>query len=445
MAGHETEESVLRSGAVVSRARRIDATLRGALRAFPGPRVAWSPPDGPALVGCESAATITASGSDRFDAIREEADAVFASIDADAEGSPPDALAPRLVGGFSFHDDFRSAPPWRGFPGARFVLPRVTVVEADGETWLSVTEAGPDATPASAAAALDATEERIERAPHRVGPSPGVASAERVPDRAGWREQVESALERIAAAELEKVVLAGRLIARLHGTFRLADALSRLDRAYPGCYRFAVDPGMGASFFGATPERLITREGSRVRTVALAGSVGRGGTEREDQRLAAELEASAKMRHEHDLVVGAIRDQLGSVAADVTVGEAGIRKLPNVQHLETPISANLADGTHVLNLVEALHPTPAVGGLPPEVAARTIAETERFDRGWYAAPVGWFDAAGNGTFAVGIRSAVAGGETATLFAGNGIVADSDPAEEWDELQLKYRPILDQLG
>jgi menaquinone-specific isochorismate synthase len=444
MAGHEKAESVLRSGAVVSRGRRIDATLRGALRAFPGPRVAWSPPEGPTLVGCETAATITANGPGRFDAIREQASAVFDAVDADAEGVPPDALAPRLVGGFSFHDDFRSAPPWRGFPGARFVLPRVTVVVADGETWLSVTEAGPDATPSSAADALDAATARIERAPDRNGPSPGIATVERVPDRAGWREQVEGAIARIATGELEKVVLAGRLTARLHGTFRLADALSRLDQAYPGCYRFAVDPGMGAAFFGATPERLVTREGSRVRTVALAGSVGRGGTEHEDERLAAELAGSPKMRHEHDLVVGAIRDQLRTVAADVSVGDSGVRKLANVQHLETPISADLVDGTHVLDLVEALHPTPAVGGLPPEAAARTIAETERFDRGWYAAPVGWFDAAGNGTFAVGIRSAVAGATTATLFAGNGIVADSDPAEEWDELQLKYRPILDQL-
>jgi len=444
MARREGEEVVRRTGSVVSRGRRIDATLRGALRAFPGPRVAWSPPEGPALVGCEAAATITAAGPDRFASIREQAREVFAPIDVDAEGDPPAALAPRLVGGFSFHDEFRPAPPWHGFPGARFVLPRVTVLDVDDETWLTVTETGPDATPASVTAALDAAEERIERAPHRNGPPPGVAAAERVPDRAGWREQVERALERIAAGALEKVVLAGRLTARLHGAFRLSDALAHLDRAYPGCYRFAVDPGMGAAFFGATPERLITREGSRVRTGALAGSVGRGGTEREDERLAAELESSPKIRHEHDLVVSAIHDQLRSVAADVAVGDASVRKLANVQHLETPITADLNGGTHVLELVEALHPTPAVGGLPPDAAERTIADTERFDRGWYAAPVGWFDADGNGTFAVGIRSAVAGGSTATLFAGNGIVADSDPDDEWDELQLKYRPILDQL-
>jgi menaquinone-specific isochorismate synthase len=444
MARREVEGSVRRREPVVIRARPVDATPESGLRAFAGPRISWSPPEGPTLVGCGAAATITAGGGGRFEAVRSEAARLFDALDFATDGSPPDALAPRLVGGFSFHDDFDAAPPWRGFPNARFVLPRVQVLEAGGRTWLSVSEAGPGATPGSVEEGLDDAAARIERAPGRGGPSPGVASVERVPGREGWRGQVEGALDRIAAGELKKVVLAQRLTARLHGTFRLADTLSRLDSAYPDCYRFAVDPGVGAAFFGATPERLISRDGDAVRTGALAGSVGRGGTEAEDERLASELRASPKIRHEHDFVVGAIRDQLRSVAADVGVGEASVRKLANVQHLETPITADLNGEIHVLDLVDALHPTPAVGGLPPGTAKRTIAETERFDRGWYAAPVGWFDADGDGTFAVGIRSAVASASTATLFAGNGIVADSDPDAEWDELQLKYRPILDQL-
>jgi len=121
-----------------------------------------------------------------------------------------------------------------------------------------------------------------------------------------------------------------------------------------------------------------------------------------------------------------------------------VRKLANVQHLQTPIHATISEPRHVLEFVEALHPTPAVGGLPPEEALQTIRETEGFDRGWYAAPVGWIDGDGNGTFAVAIRSAIAREQTATLFAGAGIVADSDPDEEYDELQLKYQPILDEL-
>jgi menaquinone-specific isochorismate synthase len=153
---------------------------------------------------------------------------------------------------------------------------------------------------------------------------------------------------------------------------------------------------------------------------------------------------SEKNVHEHDLVAETIRDQLAPFAASVAMGERQVRRLATVQHLWTPITAELDRNYHVLDLVEALHPTPAVGGLPPADALQTIRETEPFDRGWYAAPVGWIDAAGYGSFAVALRSAVASGRTVTLFAGVGIVADSDPDREWDEVQLKYRPILDEL-
>ena len=165
----------------------------------------------------------------------------------------------------------------------------------------------------------------------------------------------------------------------------------------------------------------------------------------EDKWLAQQLFDSEKNNHEHDLVVEAIRDQLDGLTGDIRTGERTVRKLANVQHLQTPIRATATEEEHVLGLVEALHPTPAVGGLPPDDALRTIRESETFDRGWYAAPIGWFDAAGDGTFAVGIRSGVVEGTSATLFAGGGIVSDSDPDEEWDELQLKYRPVLDELA
>jgi menaquinone-specific isochorismate synthase len=128
----------------------------------------------------------------------------------------------------------------------------------------------------------------------------------------------------------------------------------------------------------------------------------------------------------------------------VNAPERRVKRLATVQHLWTPVTATLSENEHVLSLVEALHPTPAVGGLPPEKALETIRDTEPFDRGWYAAPVGWIDAAGYGTFAVALRSAVARGDVATLFAGVGVVEDSDPDREWDEVQLKYRALLDEL-
>ncbi|MFB6129513.1 MAG: isochorismate synthase MenF, partial [Salinigranum sp.] len=254
---------------------------------------------------------------------------------------------------------------------------------------------------------------------------------------------------RIRAGELRKVVLAQALDVTLDAPLSVPDVLARLGETYPECHRFLVepDPGEGrprASFFGATPERLVSLRGRDVETGALAGTTGRGDTPEEDAWLREELLGSDKNVHEHELVVEAICDQLAPLAGSVETGERTVRRLATVQHLFTPIAAELDADEHVLSLVEALHPTPAVGGLPPARALETIRETEPFDRGWYAAPVGWFDAEGEGTFAVALRSAVAEGTSATLFAGVGVVADSDPDSEWDEAQLKYRPILDEL-
>lgn len=197
---------------------------------------------------------------------------------------------------------------------------------------------------------------------------------------------------------------------------------------------------------GKRERRTATRRQRRLREEEHEQADGhrRGDTDDEDEWLANELLGSEKDNHEHELVAETIREQLAPLSAEIRVGDRGIRKLATVQHLWTPIDATLERDEHVLSLVDALHPTPAVGGLPPEAALDVIRDTEPFDRGWYAAPVGWFDADGDGSFAVALRSAIVEETLATLFAGVGLVADSDPDAEWDEVQLKYRPILDEL-
>ncbi|MXR21709.1 isochorismate synthase, partial [Halobacterium bonnevillei] len=328
---------------------------------------------------------------------------------------------------------------------ARFVLPEVQLSSSGDETWLTVTRAGENVDPGDVDAALDTAREDVESLPamQPSGPRPGVESTTPATDEAAWHEQVQHAVDRIAAGDLRKVVLANALSAELSGDVNPRDLLERLRQSYPSCFRFLVAPNGSAAFLGATPELLVTLRGSGVETTALAGSVGRGDTPEADAELAARLRDSEKLRHEQKLVTDAIVDQLAAFG-DVTVGERTVRKLSNIQHLNTPITADVDDDTHVLDVAEALHPTPAVGGLPPDAALDVIRETESFDRGWYAAPVGWFDGDGEGTFAVGLRSAVATDRTVTMFAGNGIVADSDPGEEYEEVQLKYRPILDEL-
>jgi menaquinone-specific isochorismate synthase len=431
---------------LVSRSVRASVpSLRAALGAMPAPRTFWAAPDEATVVAGGTAATVTADGHDRFAAIREGIGRVLQSGDVHAG---TEAACPRLFGGFAFHDEGSDGGIWADFPGARFVLPRVQVTDTDRGTWLTVNAVGPDATPTAVERRLEAERDRFESLDVSApDPPPTIVSRTRTTPRAAWRESVDAAVDRIRAGDLQKVVLAQALAVTLDRPPSVPDVLARLGDTYPDCYRFLVEPTAAddrPSFFGATPERLVSRHGRTVRTGALAGTTGRGDTPAEDDWLAEELLHDEKNGHEHDLVAETIRDQLAPFAASITAGDRRVRRLATVQHLFTPITATLESDTHVLDLVEALHPTPAVGGLPPERALATIRETEPFDRGWYAAPVGWVDAAGNGSFAVAIRSALARDATATLFAGVGVVADSDPDREWDEVQLKYRPILDEL-
>jgi menaquinone-specific isochorismate synthase len=431
----------------------VEPAFAAAFDALPSPRTTWSAPDDALVIGGGEAATLTASGSDRFASIRDASRELFDSGDVHAG---TEAARPRVFGGFSFHEGACDGEPWGPFPEARFVLPRVQLTVADNGAWLTVNAVGSDADasavedrlarevdrfaaldPADAAAPSDADAARP--------PRPAIRESRRTTSRGAWRESVGAAVDRIRDGELRKVVLAQALEADLAADFPRAATLERLAEKYPDCHRYWFEPPGGESaFFGATPERLVSLRGRTVETDALAGTTGRGETPSEDEWLARELLDDEKNVHEHELVAETVREQLEPFAASISAGERRVRRLATVQHLHTPITAELDADRHVLELVEALHPTPAVGGLPPDRALATIRETEPFDRGWYAAPVGWIDAAGNGAFAVAIRSAVASRRRATLFAGVGVVSDSDPDREWDEVQLKYRPILDEL-
>ena len=430
---------------LVSRSREVeDVSFRAFLAARDAPRVHWASPGGLELVGGGAAARVAAAGRNRFDALRADAATVFERVDHDG----PHETRPRMLGGLSFDADHEPAGTWRGFPAASFVLPAVQLTRTDAGTWLTVSRYDEESATGSVEAveaALDEAEDALDSLPmmRPSGGRPGVSGTRWRPPKAEWTAQVEDVIERIRDGGLLKVVLASALDVELADDVDIPDVLERLRRTYPECYRFLVQPAGGDAFFGPPPERLVKLDGRAVRTEALAGSMPRGDTPEEDAEHARSLLESGKIRHEQGLVADTIIEQLEAFGT-VHVGERGVRKLTNIQHLETPIEADLDGDEHVLTLVEALHPTPAMGGLPLADALATIRETESFDRGWYASPVGWFDGDGDGEFAVGIRSGVAGGTGATLFAGNGIVADSDPDDEWDELQPKVRPIMDEL-
>ncbi|MGA7670616.1 MAG: isochorismate synthase [Nitrolancea sp.] len=262
---------------------------------------------------------------------------------------------------------------------------------------------------------------------------------------ADWQQVVADASAAIRDGQAEKIVLAREVRLQSETPFDVSYALQRLVAAYPTCYVFAFGHGE-KTFLGATPERLVHVEDGDLEAACLAGSERRGATPEEDRELGEALLASAKDREEHAIVVRALRDGLSGLCDQlIAPDEPELLSVSNVHHLFTPISARLRAGVCILDAVERLHPTPAVGGYPRETALAFIREHEGMDRGWYASPIGWVGPDGGGEFAVALRSGLVDGSTAFLFAGCGIMGDSDPRREYDESWLKFRPMLSALG
>ncbi|WP_338059714.1 isochorismate synthase [Actinomadura welshii] len=262
-----------------------------------------------------------------------------------------------------------------------------------------------------------------------------------------WKDAVAAAVHRIRAGHLAaghphrrtglgKVVLARDLTVRADAPIDARVLLQRLAARFPACYTFSC-----AGMVGATPELLIRRTGGDIESLVLAGTTARGDTPADDRARAARLFASPKDREEHRYAAEMVRDALTPLCADLTVPtEPELLTLPNVTHLASPLRGRLAADRSVLDVVAALHPTPAVCGTPTGTALDLIRELEGMDRGRYAGPVGWVDARGDGEWGIALRCAEIDGTRARLFAGCGIVADSDPDAELAEARTKFRPM-----
>lgn len=434
-----TRDDVLRTALERTRERLVMVTMSAPITRDPavvmdvlGPVDACllHPPGEDPVAGVGVAAAVVGRGSSRFEDIRARATEVFEGCEQHGDTSAP---APRFFGGFSFSPGAADADPWTGFGDARFVLPRWTYGVGPRGAWLRVTLA-----PDDSAEEVWSERERILQAIRSAPPEPRwrhVAERGSEPFES-YRARVEAIITAIAEGSVEKVVAARRVRLQSDAPLDPTMALTLLARRYPGCARFAfrVD---GTTFLGATPESLVSRRGSRVKTVALAGTVPRGRAD--------ELLTSAKEAREHALVVQAIADALvPHVELQPIARRPLVRELPNVLHMQTPIEGTLRDGAHVLTLAGALHPTPAVGGVPRERALSWIAEAEE-DRGWYASPVGSFDAEGQGDLFVALRSGLVRDSIAYAYAGGGIVAGSEPAAEHRETEMKLRPFVEALA
>ena len=344
----------------------------------------------------------------------EEAEAALAAIDVDDDVGAPGC------GAVAF-----AALPFEPDAPAEVVIPRLVIGRAaDGTRWRTV---------------IGDYDEPLHVPAMVQEPSSFTVRSVRPVDE--WCETIALAAKAIRDGRLRKVVLAREVVVEADRPHDVRSVLHRLRHGYPSCMVFSVD-----GFVGASPELLVSRAGDVVRSQPMAGTAPRSGDPSADARLAAALLASAKDREEHQITIDVAHDTLLPWCSYLdALAEPTVVPVANVQHLATLVEGRLSSpAPSALTLARALHPTPAVGGSPTEEALLVMAELEGLDRGRYAGPVGWVDGAGNGRFAVGIRSAEISGTTARLFAGVGVVADSDPDAELAETRVKLQALLSAI-
>ena len=397
-----------------------------------------------AIAGAEIALAQEAHGAGRFAAVQRFVDNTLAHTIAVGDVTAPFG-GPHFFTAFAFHDDVE---PGESFPAAQVFVPRWQVARAGGTTTAVAN------VPVAPESDLDALAERVWRAhgkfssfrydePAATEPESAVRFARR--ESGDYRAAVAMAIAHLATGEFRKIVLARAQDVTAAQALHPLQLLNGLRQRFPDCYAFSLANGRGQSFIGASPERLVRVSKGVLETEALAGSVRRGATASEDAALAGVLLHSEKDVREQREVLEDIVARLAphGLVLDFPA-QPQVRRLANVQHLHTPVSAALPERVRLLDVLSALHPTPAVGGSPRAAALARIRDLEGFPRGLYAGALGWLNARGGGEFFVGIRSALIDGHTARVYAGAGIVTGSTPEKEFAETELKFKAMLDAL-
>lgn len=416
------------------------------------PFFCWEQPDrGLTLAALGRVHEVNSRGSNRF--VEVAADCAHLSGEAILRGEAGFTTGPVWTGGFSFHDEGTAGgrdpdPAWSSFDPASMILPGLTIQSSEAGTFLTVNlMAGPGQ---DETGLIDAAVARVTALSHpelpMIDPHPTrQPTIESVRSPQAYERSVAAAVERIRSGQIEKVVLAREVVVRAASAHDPAAIFGALRVGFPSCFNFCVGTGE-ATFIGASPELLVRCAGRGVSTVGLAGSTRRSSDPAVDDHLAQQLLGSGKDRSEQEVVVRRIVKTLSRISVWVEAAdEPEIIKVANIQHLGTPVYAQLAQPRTAIELAGLLHPTPAVGGEPWKKANKAMAEIEEMDRGWYAGPVGWMDGSGDGEFCVGLRSALIRDRDAHLFAGVGVVADSDPAAELAETEIKLGALLPLLS
>lgn len=388
--------------------------------------VAYSMPNGDRLVGLGTAWRSSAAGPSRFSEIQSS----LASL------GMPDLKA---FLGFSFLSDGPHSSVWDGYDPAEAFLPRIGIEQIDGVNRLTLIVPPDD----EAAPTIELLESM--RHPEWLAVfDQGDHVIESHPTASTWAESVGKAVAVIDAGDLDKVVLARSVVVRSTEPVEILRVFRELVSAYPQCYNFAWKSG-DAVFMGASPELLAEVAGRSLASNPLAGSAPRGEGEEDDRQISETLMESSKDRREHMLVVEDLAVRLSDLTIRLVIPDApSLKQMATVQHLSTDIRGELVDDVGILDVVEAVHPTPAVGGVNREAAVTYINTAEEIDRGWYSGGVGWINGMGEGAICIALRCGLIRGDTTHLYAGAGIVADSQPEAELRETRLKLRPLLNVL-
>lgn len=363
-------------------------------------------------------------------------------LDADDSGG-----GPRLFTGFAFDDeDQMDFGPWRGFPNAGLYLPELLLQESPDGCRLTLSAADRHLAPSLQVERwLGLLATLCDDAQH--SPIPKAQALQRLsstPEDAAWLRLAEQAIDAIDGSELEKLVLYRQVKLGLSQPLAAHELATLMQRSYPACRLFVTRQG-GRTLVSASPERLVAKHDREITIDVLAGTVHRSSSPSLDAELAQRLLSEPKMRLEHRLVAESVSAAVQALCAELDTSQPpGILRLRNVQHLWSELRGRVLNDTHLLDLAAALHPTPAVNGAPRNLALQWLRRHGQAQRGWYCGAGGWLDVRGNGELDVLLRCALIGGDSAELFAGAGLVAGSQAADELAETELKLKAVLSSL-
>jgi isochorismate synthase len=410
----------------------------------------WEQPDREfALAGLGVAHEATSRGPRRFEEVADECLRLGDHPVLEEPRGLPAGAGPVWLGGFAFDPEGGSSSTWSSLAPASLVLPQISICRRGDRAFLTVNAVvrpGEETGRLAEQLAARISGLRLDAPLPLLDPHPTAHAEIRSarPPRE-FEAAVEGATSRIGDGEFSKVVLAREVIVSAGAAHDPAAVFGAMREQFPACFCFCCGTPE-AAFIGASPELLVRRAGASVSTVALAGSTRRSSDPAVDDHLGEQLLRSDKNRREQRIVAERIVRALRPHAVWVeAASEPEIVKVVNIQHLATPVIAQLAEPHSAIELAGLLHPTPAVGGEPWPAAASAIADLEGMDRGWYAAPVGWMDATEDGEFCVALRSALLRDREAHLFAGVGVVAGSDPEAELAETEVKLQALLPLLA